>query len=58
LIQEFIGPDSFVSILIPQFQCGDFFDSIGPSATSAVEPGMSAFKGEAVVPQTSAEVRV
>jgi hypothetical protein len=31
---------------------------VGPSATSLGEPGMSAFAGEAVVPQASAEVRV
>ena len=30
----------------------------GPSATSLREPSISAFGGEAVVPQTSAEVRV
>jgi hypothetical protein len=35
-----------------------FFDSIGPSATSRVDPGISASGGEAVVSQTSAEVQV
>jgi|SRR5215510_1614102 len=36
----------------------DFFNKIDPCATSRGEPGMSAFEGEAVVPQTSTEVRV
>src|SRR5262249_40372473 len=34
LIQEFICPDSF-QFSIPQLSCGDFFNSIGQSRTSA-----------------------
>jgi hypothetical protein len=39
LTQKSARRDSIVSILIPQFVYGDFFDSIDPKATSAVRVG-------------------
>ena len=48
----------FSEILLRARKAPEFSHGLGPFATSEMHASESAFGGEAVVPQTSAEVRV